>query len=364
MTSRGLKGHRELEAAKQRLASTKKWKTFATDAVESTQGQLRTARHEKEEADSFLKIVEKKWELLDVDLENDGSSAKPAKSVDGGKKKKSVSSSISSLHIDETVTTNQAIPHSKSRGLGGRCEVETAKKRLALATEWGTCAADVAALAKSQLRAAQNEEKEAETFLKIVEKRWEVIDVDLEDDSSPVKLAKKGDGCKRQRTVSLSPRHSGIEQNTFQSTFPSLTPASHSRTPFAARGELNYDNRVSPTFVVPSHLHPWYPNTNMGSGIGIGIHAGLRGSTEVPPMVNQIHGTGFQPYLTHYLQLQKMGQPSQPQQQFLATHQPSQPPLQPQQQYLPMNQPQPTPTHYAMLDYVRRRFAGPTNFAP
>mmetsp|Transcript_32487 Transcript_32487/g.62153 ORF Transcript_32487/g.62153 Transcript_32487/m.62153 type:complete len:365 (-) Transcript_32487:328-1422(-) len=364
MTSRGLKGHRELEAAKQRLASTKKWKTFATDAVESTQGQLRTAQNEKEGADSFLKSVEKKWELSDVDLENDGSSAKPAKRDDGGKKKRSVSSSLSSLDIDETVTTNQVVPRSKSRGLIECCEVEMEKKRLALATEWGKCAADAAELAKSQLRAAQNEEKEAETFLKIIEKRWEVIDVDLEDDTSPVKLATKEGGCKRQRTVSLSPRPNGIEQNTFQSNFPSLVPAYHSRTTSTARGALHSNNRVSPTFADPSRLHSWYPNTIMGSGIDIGFHNGLWGSTGAPPMVNQMHNTGIQPYPTHYQPPQTMRQPSQPQQQLLPMHQPSHPPLQPQQQYLPMNQPQPIPTHYAMLDYFRRRFAGPTNFAP
>ena len=93
---------------------------------------------------------------------------------------------------------------SGSNGVAAR---EAAKKGVAVARKWTKAAADAVELAQSQLRTAQSQlrmaqdaKKEAELFLESVEKRYEVIDVDLEDDA-PANPAKK-----RQRTVSLSPR--------------------------------------------------------------------------------------------------------------------------------------------------------------
>lgn len=80
-----------------------------------------------------------------------------------------------------------------------------------MAKKWTKAAADAVELAQSQLRTAQSQlrlaqtaKKDAESFLESVEKRYEVIDVDLEDDDAPANPAKK-----RQRTVRFALAEAG-----------------------------------------------------------------------------------------------------------------------------------------------------------
>ena len=87
---------------------------------------------------------------------------------------------------------------------GGR-EIEAAKRSLALARKWTKSAADALESAQSQLRAAQDEEEEAESFLESVGKRWGVIDVGLEGGDSPAKPSTREDDRKRQRSKFVTP---------------------------------------------------------------------------------------------------------------------------------------------------------------
>ena len=90
----------------------------------------------------------------------------------------------------------------------GSREIEAARKRLAAAKAQVTVASNNIEMitkmlegAQSQLVTSQKEAKEAEAMLKDAEKRWEVIDVDSDDDS------KQGnEGSNKRRKVSLSPQ--------------------------------------------------------------------------------------------------------------------------------------------------------------
>lgn len=135
---------------------------------------------------------------------------------------------------EDNATTVSAASVGGSNGVavGGRESIEAAKKGVAVAKKWTKAAADAVELAQSQLRTAQSQlrlaqtaKKEAESFLESVEKRYEVIDVDLEEDDAPANPAKK-----RQRTVSLSPRRDNSGESAPRLASSSSTAQNQSTT--------------------------------------------------------------------------------------------------------------------------------------
>ena len=88
--------------------------------------------------------------------------------------------------------------------LEGRHEIDAAMQRLATAKKWTKAAADAVEMAKSQYRTAQNEEKEAEAFLRESEKRWEVIDVDAAEDGELQTDSSARNNKRRKVSLSLA----------------------------------------------------------------------------------------------------------------------------------------------------------------
>lgn len=168
-----MKGRGEMEAAKHRLALAKKWAAFAGEAVDAAQRELRAAQAEEKEAESFLKRVEERWEVVDVDSEGGAVPAEAATGDDGK----------------------------------GNGEIDAAKHRLSLAKKWAASATGDLETVQSRFRNVRLEQKEAEKFLKGVEERLGVIDVDLEGvaelggNAAPAKLKCEDEARKRQRTV-------------------------------------------------------------------------------------------------------------------------------------------------------------------
>eukprot|EP00571_Detonula_confervacea_P003189 CAMPEP_0172319704 /NCGR_PEP_ID=MMETSP1058-20130122/38456_1 /TAXON_ID=83371 /ORGANISM="Detonula confervacea, Strain CCMP 353" /LENGTH=348 /DNA_ID=CAMNT_0013034815 /DNA_START=91 /DNA_END=1137 /DNA_ORIENTATION=- len=82
----------------------------------------------------------------------------------------------------------------------GSREIEAAKQRLGAAKTQAASAAKMMEHAKAMSEAAEKEVKAAEECLKGAEKRWEVIEVDSDDDESQGMKSRK-----KRRKVSLSP---------------------------------------------------------------------------------------------------------------------------------------------------------------
>ena len=83
----------------------------------------------------------------------------------------------------------------------GSREIEAARKRLAAAKAQVSVASKNMAMAKTMLDTAEKEAKEAAAMLKDSEKRWEVIEIDNDDDN-----IQKNEGSNKRRKVSLSPQ--------------------------------------------------------------------------------------------------------------------------------------------------------------
>jgi len=86
----------------------------------------------------------------------------------------------------------------------GSREIEGARKRLAAANSQATASStnletikQLLAHAQSMSDAAEKEKKDALTALKDAEKRWEVIDIDMDD----IDASKKDSGSNKQRKV-------------------------------------------------------------------------------------------------------------------------------------------------------------------
>ena len=90
----------------------------------------------------------------------------------------------------------------------GSREIEAARKRLAAAKAQVSVASKNMAMAKTMLDTAEKEAKEAAAMLKDSEKRWEVIEIDNDDDN-----IQKNEGSNKRRKVSLSPQGKNKSNN-------------------------------------------------------------------------------------------------------------------------------------------------------
>ena len=142
-------GSREIEAARKRLAAAKSQvsassenvqsvKEMITKMMEGAQSQLARAKKEAKEAETMLKDAEKRWEVINIDMDsdddktNDGGSKKKRKgssNKDGGcKKRRKVSQKgnnnitivqpDSSNRGNNTTTDGQTISNGSSSALG------------------------------------------------------------------------------------------------------------------------------------------------------------------------------------------------------------------------------------------------------
>ena len=99
MTSRqSSEGRREIEAARQRLATANAWMESAEDQKKSAEKQLKSAANSVKEAESFLKETCDRWKVIEV--EDDEEDDVAANGVNGNTRKRS---SVSpDLQIDPT----------------------------------------------------------------------------------------------------------------------------------------------------------------------------------------------------------------------------------------------------------------------
>jgi len=83
----------------------------------------------------------------------------------------------------------------------GSREIEGARKRLAAAKTQVSSAKEMMKSVKALLNTAEKEFNEAQTALDEAEKRWEVIDIDMDDTD----VSKNSSGSNKQRKVSPAP---------------------------------------------------------------------------------------------------------------------------------------------------------------
>ncbi|KAL9186583.1 hypothetical protein ACHAXT_005821 [Thalassiosira profunda] len=100
--SQNASGSGEIEAAKRSLATAQKWAASTVGALETAEGRLKeaekcvsdaktqakSAREQVEEAEAYLKTVEQKWEVIDVDEDSDDDLARATKRRKQGKETK------------------------------------------------------------------------------------------------------------------------------------------------------------------------------------------------------------------------------------------------------------------------------------
>lgn len=232
-------GRREIGTTKQRVALTKKWMKYASDAAKSAQSQLRTARNEVAEAESSLKSVEERLKVIDIDADVD-------------------STCLSKMPSDGK----------------GRREIDAAKQCLVMTKKWAKSAANAVEFTTDQLRSAQRETNEAESLLKDCEERCEVIDIDSgdDDDALPSNEAVKNEGGrKRQRTLLLSQEcvppsstsyahfQAGPARGQQKQTFlPPPPPYLNRYTLDPWCQELMQINQHQPMTYLPMHPPPYY----------------------------------------------------------------------------------------------------------
>ena len=71
MSSQGLAGCGEINAAKKSLATAKKWEESTKDALKIAEKNARDASDHVKDAELHLKNVEKKWEVVDLDTDDE-----------------------------------------------------------------------------------------------------------------------------------------------------------------------------------------------------------------------------------------------------------------------------------------------------
>lgn len=124
----------------------------------------------------------------------------------------------------------------------GSREIEAARKRLAAATAQISVASKnkeavkvMMENAKAMSAAAEKEGKEAEAMLKDAEKRWEVINIDL--DSGDDESTQKNEGSNKRRKVSLSLQGNIADPGTGNSAISQTNSNTNNTTGIRRSGE-------------------------------------------------------------------------------------------------------------------------------